>query len=60
MTSPAIMEFLRGAHDLQMHDQIALVRVRDRLNTEPHVQPGSLSYLALAWQYMIDELGEWQ
>ena len=53
------VEFLRGARDLRMRDQIALARVRNRLICEaPHVQPGSLSYLALAWQWLIDELLE--
>jgi len=40
----------------QTADQLVFARVRDRLTQEaPHVQPGSISYLALAWQFMIDE-----
>ena len=59
MKKNSTVEFLRGARDLSMRDQIALARVRNRLNSEaPHVQPGSLSYLALAWQWLIDELLE--
>ncbi len=49
-----IVEFLQQIRTLTGRDQMVVARARNAVPTQ--IQPGSLSYVAFVWTWLIDEL----
>ncbi len=52
--SDEIADFLGELRVVAARDQMVLARARDAV--PEHIRPGSLSYVAFVWTWLIDEL----